>query len=60
MGLARLVAGIEARAHVFDDCYQTAPVPISVVWVQQRPLAPKVRAFVDFVVDLCDPQPPWD
>lgn len=40
--------------------FQPPPVPISVVWVQQRPLAPKVRAFVDFLVELCEPKAPWD
>ncbi|MGB0670097.1 MAG: LysR family transcriptional regulator [Rhodospirillales bacterium] len=30
------------------------------VWPQTRYLAPKVRAFVDFLLDAFQPEPPWD
>lgn len=38
--------------------YKTAGYRISAVFPQQRPLAPKVRAFVDFLVSIFS-RPPW-
>ena len=32
--------------------WKPAPLPISVVYLHNRHLSPKVRAFVDWVVDL--------
>lgn len=33
---------------------------IAVVFPQNRHLSPKVRAFVDFLIELVSPEPPWD
>ncbi len=38
--------------------YKTAAYDISVVFQQRKRIAPRLRVFVDFLVDLFDP-PPW-
>jgi DNA-binding transcriptional LysR family regulator len=37
----------------------TAPLPIAAVWPPAKPLAPKVRAFVDHLASAFGPLPPW-
>ena len=39
--------------------YKTAGYRISAVFPQQRPLAPKLRAFVDFLISIFS-RPPWN
>lgn len=33
--------------------------PISIVFPHKKHLSPRVRAFVDFMVEICTPHPPW-
>ncbi|MBM3541399.1 MAG: LysR family transcriptional regulator [Alphaproteobacteria bacterium] len=44
---------------VLDDYVPAAP-PIYVLYPPGRHLSPKVRAFVDFLVALFTPAPPWE
>lgn len=41
------------------DHHRPKPLPIHVVYPHRRHLSPKVRAFVDFLVEKFTPSPPW-
>ena len=44
---------------VLLDHHRSEPLPIHVVYPHRRHLLPKVRAFVDFLVEKFTPDPPW-
>lgn len=41
------------------DHHRAEPLPIHAVYPHRRHLSPKVRAFVDFLVEKFTPTPPW-
>jgi len=67
LGIARLaefLVGPEVRAgklqRVLQPFYRDIEVPINAVYPTRRHLSPKVRAFVDFLVEKFQPNPPWE
>lgn len=67
LGIARISefrVGADIKAGrlvpLLADCHLSEPVPIHAVYPHRRHLAPKVRAFVDFLVEKFTPAPPWD
>ena len=62
--LARWLVESEVRAGrlkmVLQDYYRDVTVPIHAVYPTRRHLSPKVRAFVDFLVEKFSPVPPWE
>lgn len=66
LGIVRLtrltLAGAVRRGELvtlLDDYAAEEPIPIHAVYPHRRHLAPKVTAFVDFVVEKFSP-PPWE
>jgi len=66
LGIARLaefLLGPEVRAgrlvSLLADQHREEPLPIHVVYPHRQHLSPKVRAFVDFLVEQLTPVPPW-
>ncbi|TVR97240.1 MAG: LysR family transcriptional regulator [Rhodospirillales bacterium] len=66
LGIARISefrVGADIRAGrlvpLLTDCHLSEPVPIHAVYPHRQHLAPKVRAFVDFLVQKFTPSPPW-
>lgn len=66
LGVARLaefLVGPEVREgklqRVLEPFYRDIEVPINAVYPTRRHLSPKVRAFVDFLVEKFQPVPPW-
>lgn len=56
-----VTAAIEAGAlRLLLREYAIENSSIAVVYPQNRHLSPKVRAFVDFLIELVSPEPPWD
>ena len=56
-----VTAAIEAGAlRLLLREYAVENSSIAVVYPQNRHLSPKVRAFVDFLIELVSPEPPWD
>ncbi len=67
LGIARLARflvepGIRAGRlkMVLQDYYRDINVPIHAIYPTRRHLSPKVRAFVDFLVEKYTPHPPWE
>ncbi|MEQ8604401.1 MAG: LysR family transcriptional regulator [Marivibrio sp.] len=67
LGVARLaefLVGPEVREgklmRVLQPFYRDIEVPINAVYPTRRHLSPKVRAFVDFLVEKFQPIPPWE
>jgi len=67
LGIARLARWLvepEIRAGrlkmVLRDYYRDVTVPIHAIYPTRRHLSPKVRAFVDFLVEKYTPVPPWE
>ena len=66
LGIARL-AEFRVAADVrggglvslLSDVNRPEPLPIHLVYPHRRHLSPKVRAFVDFLVEKFTPVPPW-
>lgn len=42
------------------EAYEPAPFGIHAVYPAQRYLTPKLRAFIDFLVERFGPEPPWE
>ncbi|MCR9220667.1 MAG: LysR family transcriptional regulator [Alphaproteobacteria bacterium] len=67
LGVARLaefLVGPEVREgklmRVLQPFYRDLEVPINAVYPTRRHLSPKVRAFVDFLLEKFQPIPPWE
>lgn len=67
LGVARLaefLVGPDVREgklmRVLQPFYRDIEVPINAVYPTRRHLSPKVRAFVDFLVEKFQPAPPWE
>ena len=45
---------------ILRDYYRDVTVPINAIYPTRRHLSPKVRAFVDFLVEKFTPVPPWE
>ena len=67
LGVARLARWLvepEVRAGnlrmILQDYYRDVTVPIHAVYPTRRHLSPKVRAFVDYLVEKFTPVPPWE
>jgi len=62
--LARFLVEPEVRAGrlrmILTDFYRDVTIPINAVYPTRRHLSPKVRAFVDFLVEKYSPVPPWE
>jgi DNA-binding transcriptional LysR family regulator len=41
------------------EAFPLLATPLSIIYPSSRNLSPKVRAFIDFLVERVDP-PPWD
>lgn len=66
LGIARLAAfrvGADIRSGrlvaLLDQHHRAEPLPIHAVYPHRQHLSPKVRAFVDFLVEKFTPVPPW-
>ena len=66
LGVARLAEFLVGPAvaegklvRVLEPYYRDIEVPINAVYPTRRHLSPKVRAFVDFLVEKFNPVPPW-
>jgi DNA-binding transcriptional LysR family regulator len=66
LGIVRLtrltLAGAIRRGELIsllEDYSAETPIPIHAVYPHRRHLAPKVTAFVDFIVEKFSP-PPWE
>jgi DNA-binding transcriptional LysR family regulator len=44
---------------LLSDVNRPEPLPIHVLYPHRKHLSPKVRAFVDFLVEKFTPVPPW-
>ena len=67
LGVARLAEFLiapEVRdgklVRILQPFYRDIKVPIYAVYPTRRHLSPKVRAFVDFLVEKFNPVPPWE
>lgn len=67
LGIARLAEFLVAPAvregklvRILRPYYRDMEVPINAVYPTRRHLSPKVRAFVDFMVERFNPAPPWE
>ncbi|MEQ8440846.1 MAG: LysR family transcriptional regulator [Alphaproteobacteria bacterium] len=67
LGIARLaefLVGPEVNegklVRILKPFYRDVEVPINAVYPTRRHLSPKVRAFVDFLVEKFNPVPPWE
>lgn len=67
LGIARLARWLvepEIRAGrlkmILQDYYRDVTVPINAIYPTRRHLSPKVRAYVDFLVEKFTPVPPWE
>ena len=67
LGVARLAEFLVAPevsegklVRVLEPFYRDIEVPINAVYPTRRHLSPKVRAFVDFLVEKFQPVPPWE
>jgi DNA-binding transcriptional LysR family regulator len=67
LGIARLaefLVGPDVRegrlVRILQPFYRDVEVPINAVYPTRRHLSPKVRAFVDFLVEKFNPVPPWE
>ena len=67
LGIARLaefLVSSEVRegklVRILRPFYRDVEVPINAVYPTRRHLSPKVRAFVDFLVEKFNPVPPWE
>lgn len=67
LGIARLAEFLVAPAarkgqlvRILKPYYRDLEVPINAVYPTRRHLSPKVRAFVDFLVEKFNPVPPWE
>ncbi|MGB0683920.1 MAG: LysR family transcriptional regulator [Magnetovibrionaceae bacterium] len=67
VGLVRLAKFVMARElregrliSVLDDWIAPEPTSIYAVYQPGRHLSPKVRAFVDFLIEHFHPTPPWE
>lgn len=67
LGIARLaefLVGPDVRegrlVRILEPYYRDIEVPINAVYPTRRHLSPKVRAFVDFLVEKFNPVPPWE
>lgn len=62
--LARFLIERDVRAGnlvmILTDFYRDISVPIHAVYPTRRHLSPKVRSFVDFLVEKFSPVPPWE
>lgn len=66
LGIARVAefrVGADVKAgrlvSLLADVHRADPLPIHVVYPHRHHLSPKVRAFVDFLVEKFTPVPPW-
>ena len=66
LGIAQIAefrVGADIRAGrlvpLLVDQHNAVPLPIHVVYPHRQHLSPKVRAFVDFLVEKFTPVPPW-
>jgi DNA-binding transcriptional LysR family regulator len=61
---ANFVVGADVKAGrlvaLLEDYESQADVPISAVYLHNRHLSPRVRAFVDMLADAFLPVPPWE
>ncbi len=67
LGIARMaefLVGPSARSgklvRILKPYYRDLEVPINAIYPTRRHLSPKVRAFVDFLVEKFNPVPPWE
>jgi DNA-binding transcriptional LysR family regulator len=67
LGIARLAEFLVAPevkegklVRILKPFYRDIEVPINAVYPTRRHLSPKVRAFVDFLVEKFNPVPPWE
>lgn len=67
LGIARLAEFLVAPevkegklVRILTPFYRDVEVPINAVYPTRRHLSPKVRAFVDFLVEKFNPVPPWE
>lgn len=67
LGIARLAEFLVAPevqegklVRLLTPYYRDVEVPINAVYPTRRHLSPKVRAFVDFLVEKFNPVPPWE
>lgn len=67
LGIARLAEFLVAPevqegklVRILKPFYRDVEVPIHAVYPTRRHLSPKVRAFVDFMVEKFNPVPPWE
>lgn len=67
LGVARLAEFLVAPdvrdgklVRVLQDYYRDITVPIHALYPTRRHLSPKLRAFVDFLVEKFSPVPPWE
>lgn len=62
--LANFVVGPHIRSgelvELFAEEIIADDVPFAIVYTAKRHLAPKVRVFIDHVVEVFSPSPPWD
>lgn len=66
LGMARMAEFLVGPAakegklvRVLTDFYRDITIPIHAIYPHRRHLSPKVRAFVDFLVEKFHPEPPW-
>ncbi|MTI09047.1 LysR family transcriptional regulator [Curvivirga aplysinae] len=66
-GIARLAEFLVAKEvedgkliRVLTDFYRDIEIPIHAVYPSRRHLSPKLRCFVDFLVEKFSPVPPWE
>jgi DNA-binding transcriptional LysR family regulator len=66
LGIARIAefrVGADVKAgrlvSLLGDVHRADPLPIHAVYPHRQHLSPKVRAFVDFLVEKFTPVPPW-
>ena len=62
--LAEFLVEPDVRAgqlkRILTPYYRDIEVPVNAVYPTRRHLSPKVRAFVDFMVEKFNPVPPWE
>lgn len=66
-GIARLAEFLVAKevsegklVRVLTEYYRDIEIPVHAVYPSRRHLSPKLRSFVDFLVEKFNPVPPWE